>query len=135
MSLGPLPRRNYTVEYMGLGADGRMVWHKTMTTTSQYKADRKAAAIAKRGRRVRVMVNPKSKTVLVRVPRSKVVIGPGGVVKIRVPGKRRAKTNPKKRCATHRKPRARTNRRRVNRAKPRRAATKKRAANRRRTRR
>jgi len=63
--------------------------------------------------------NARSKTVLVRVPRSKVVIGPGGVVKIRVPRRRRAKPNPPRR----RKPVARTNRRRTIARKPRRAAT------------
>ena len=39
----------------------------------------------------------RSQTVLVRVPRNKVIIGPDGVVKIRVPRKRRSKANPKPR--------------------------------------
>ena len=77
----------------------------------------------------------KAKTVLVRVARSKVVIGPGGVVKIRVRKPRRA--NPKRKsCANRRrKPVARTNRRRTAPRRLRRAATKKRAVNRRRVRR
>jgi len=79
----------------------------------------------------------KSKTVLVRVARNKVVIGPGGVVKIRLPTKRRAKKNPcawkrptiwkRKKTAPNkrRKSVARTPKRRTLKAKPRRAPAKK----------
>jgi hypothetical protein len=85
-----------------------------------------------------------SKTILVRVPRSKVVIGPGGVVKIRVPKRKRAKNPRRATPHPYRRRVARTNRTRKNRARPRRAATKtrrrtianrRRAVNRRRVRR
>jgi hypothetical protein len=44
--------------------------------------------------------NARSKTVLVRVPRSKVVIDGAGNVKIKMPRRRRAKANPRRETLT-----------------------------------
>jgi hypothetical protein len=44
----------YTVEYRGWGSDG-WVWFTALTTESKYKADRRAGAIKREGREVRVV--------------------------------------------------------------------------------